>query len=542
MKVALAQINSIIGDFEYNKNKIRDFITNSQKAGADLVVFPELSVCGYPPQDFLEFDDFLEQCNQTVADIAAHCHGIACVIGAPTHNPHPEGKNLFNSAYFIDNGAVTHVAHKSLLPTYDIFDEYRYFESNKEFEVVNFKGKKIGLTICEDIWDIDDDPLYTISPLKELAKQQPDLIINISASPFSYDHAEKRKNVLRYWSQKLCLPIIYVNYSGAQTELIFDGGSMLCSPEGEIREECAYFSEELRVVQPFDSTPRNLSQEFPKSKRIYNALVFGVREYFEKNGFSKAVVGMSGGIDSALTMVIAAEALGAQNVHGLLMPSMYSSDHSIADAIQSCQNLGVSYDIISIEELYKSFEHALHPLFHNTEFGLAEENLQARIRGNLLMAYSNKFNHILLNTSNKSENAVGYGTLYGDMCGGLSVIGDVYKTEVYEICRFINQREEIIPQNSITKAPSAELRPNQKDSDSLPDYEILDKILYLYIELRKSPSQIIAAGFEKNLVLRILKMVNRVEYKRKQTAPILRVSNKAFGHGRRLPIVGKYLC
>lgn len=542
MKVALAQINAIIGDFEYNKNKALSFIGKARMAGADLVIFPELSVCGYPPQDFLEFDDFLEKCNQTVAEIAAHCPDMACVIGAPSPNPNPEGKNLFNSAYFIENGKVTHIAHKSLLPTYDIFDEYRYFESNREFQIVNFKGKKIGLSICEDIWDIDDDPLYTVSPLKELAIHHPDLIINISASPFSYDHAEKRKNVLRYWSKKLSLPIIYVNYSGAQTELIFDGGSMLCNAQGEIQEECAYFSEELRMVQPFDSTTINLTPQLSKPERIYKALVYGVQEYFEKQGFHKAVVGMSGGIDSALTMVIAARALGAENVHGILMPSMYSSDHSIADAIASCENLGVDHHIISIEELYRSFENALHPLFQNTEFGLAEENLQARIRGNLLMAYSNKFNHILLNTSNKSENAVGYGTLYGDMCGGLSVLGDVYKTEVYEVCRFINQKEEIIPQNSINKAPSAELRPNQKDSDSLPDYEILDKILNLYIEGRKSPSQIIAAGFDEALVLRVLKMVNRVEYKRKQTPPILRVSNKAFGHGRRLPIVGKYLC
>lgn len=542
MKIALAQINPIIGDFTRNKTRILENIDKAKALGADLVVFPELSVCGYPPQDFLEFADFLDQCERTVAEIAAHCRGIAAVVGAPTRNPHIEGKNLYNSALLLHEGKIEGQAHKALLPTYDIFDEYRYFEPARRFEVIVFKGHRIALTVCEDIWDIEDDLMYVLSPLGELATQHPHFGINISASPFSAVQAEKRKRVLTHWSRKMGIPHFYVNHAGAQTELIFDGGSIVADPEGRIVGELAYFAEDLQVFDALKpGLPDFKENHSDKTERIYEALLCGIRDYFGKLNFKKAVLGLSGGIDSALTAVLACDALGTENVHGILMPSQYSSDHSVADAEQLARNLGMSYDIVPIRDMFAAYETALTPLFAGREADLTEENLQARIRGALLMAYSNKFHHILLNTSNKSENAVGYGTLYGDMCGGLGVLGDVYKTEVYALSRYVNRKGERIPENSIVKPPSAELRPDQKDSDSLPEYDILDQILFGYIENRKGPRELTAAGFDPALVLRVLRMVNRAEFKRKQAAPILRVSEKAFGHGRRLPIVGKYL-
>jgi len=542
MKIALAQINPVIGDFNRNKACILENIDKAKALGAELVVFPELSVCGYPPQDFLEFADFLRQCSETVNEVAAHCQGIAAIVGTPTENPFVEGKNLFNSALLLHGGKIMGEAHKSLLPTYDIFDEYRYFEPARQFNCIEFKGVRIALTVCEDIWDIDDDLMYVHSPLTELGKQQPHLAINISASPFWYGQAEKRKRVVTYWSRRLGIPHFYVNHAGAQTELIFDGGSIVSDAQGRIAGEMAYFAEDLQVFDSENLDGSAFAQnETEKTERIYEALVCGVRDYFAKLRFGKAVLGLSGGIDSALTAVIACDALGAENVHGLLMPSQYSSDHSVADAERLAKNLGMGYDIVPVKNIYNAYEAELAPLFAGKPFDLTEENLQARVRGALLMAYSNKFSHILLNTSNKSENAVGYGTLYGDMCGGLGVLGDVYKTEVYALSRFVNAAGERIPQNSIVKPPSAELRPGQKDSDSLPDYDILDKVLYEYIENRKGPREITAMGYDESLVLRVLRMVNRSEFKRKQAAPILRVSSKAFGHGRRLPIVGKYL-
>lgn len=542
MKIALAQINPVIGDFNRNKTRILDNISKAKSMGADLVVFPELSICGYPPQDFLEFADFLRQCDETVMEIALHCNGIAAIVGSPTKNPFVEGKDLFNSALLLHEGKIIGEAHKSLLPTYDIFDEYRYFEPARQFSCVEFKRAKIALTVCEDIWDIEDDLMYVHSPLVELAREKPDFAINISASPFSFTQAEKRKRVVTYWSKKYNIPHLYVNFAGAQTELIFDGGSIVSNSSGKIVGEMAYFREDLQV---FDTETINdihfVENQTSKIERIYEALVCGVRDYFSKLRFEKAVLGLSGGIDSALTAVIACDALGAENVHGLLMPSQYSSDHSISDAETLAKNLGMSYDIVPVKNIFEAYEKQLSPIFAGKPFDLTEENLQARIRGALLMAYSNKFHHILLNTSNKSENSVGYGTLYGDMCGGLGVLGDLYKMEVYELSHFINRNGERIPQNSISKPPSAELRPDQKDSDSLPEYDILDKILFEYIENRKGPREITAMGFDEALVLRVLRLVNRAEFKRKQSAPILRISTKAFGHGRRLPIVGKYL-
>lgn len=542
MKIALAQINPIIGDFARNKTRITDNIARAKQLGADLVVFPELSVCGYPPQDFLEFADFLRQCEETVQEIAAHCTGIAAIVGSPTKNPFSEGKNLYNSALLLHEGKIIGEAHKSLLPTYDIFDEYRYFEPARQFNCVEYGGARIALTVCEDIWDIGDDPMYVYSPVDELARQKPDFAVNISASPFSFTQAEKRKLAVTHWSKKYGFPHFYVNFAGAQTELIFDGGSVVSDAFGKIAGELAYFEEDLQVFDTETLDGNSFKEHtYGKTERIYHALVCGVRDYFSKLRFGKAVLGLSGGIDSALTAVIACDALGAENVHGILMPSQYSSDHSVADAEQLAKNLGMSYHIAPIKSIYEAYEAQLNPIFAGKPFDLTEENLQARIRGALLMAYSNKFHHILLNTSNKSENAVGYGTLYGDMCGGLGVLGDLYKTEVYELSRFVNRDGERIPQNSIVKPPSAELRPGQKDSDSLPDYDVLDKILFEYIEHRKGPSEITAQGYEEALVLRVLRLVNRSEFKRKQAAPILRISEKSFGHGRRLPIVGKYL-
>lgn len=542
MKIALAQINPVIGDFNRNKARILDDIARAKSMGADLVVFPELSVCGYPPQDFLEFSDFLRQCRETVLDIAADCRGIAAIVGAPTENPFVEGKDLFNTALLLHEGEIIGEAHKSLLPTYDIFDEYRYFEPARQFSCLEYNGVKIALTVCEDIWDIGEDLMYVRSPMTELGLQNPDIAINISASPFFYGQAEKRKRVVTHWSRKLGIPHFYVNHAGAQTELIFDGGSLVSDAHGRIAGEMAYFGEDLQV---FDTENLNgggfLENATDKTERIYQALVCGVRDYFSKQRFEKAVLGLSGGIDSALTAVIACDALGPENVHGLLMPSQYSSGHSVVDAEELARNLGMRYDVVPVKNIYTAYETELGPLFEGKAFDLTEENLQARIRGALLMAYSNKFHHILLNTSNKSENAVGYGTLYGDMCGGLGVLGDVYKTEVYALSHFINRNGERIPQNSIVKPPSAELRPGQKDSDSLPDYDVLDRILFEYIENRKGPREITALGYEETLVIRVLRLVNRSEFKRKQAAPILRVSPKAFGHGRRLPIVGKYL-
>ena len=544
MKIVLAQINYHIGNFLYNVEKITEAITEAKSKKADLVIFAELAVSGYPPRDFLEFNDFVEKCNSAVNQIAKECNDIAVIIGSPTFNPAVEGKALFNSAVFINDGKIQYEYHKSLLPNYDIFDEYRYFESGKKFEIISLKGKKIAITICEDLWNIGNDPLYTINPMDELFKHKPDFIINIAASPFNYKQAEIRKSILLQNVKKYNLPLFFVNHVGAQTELLFDGGSMVINKEGEIIDELKYFEEDFKV---FDTDNLKISPEKETKKQagkielIHDALVMGVRNYFQKLGFKKAILGLSGGIDSAVTLAIAAEALGRDNVQSILMPSEFSSNHSINDAKQLADNLKSKYDIISIEKAYKSFKNTLSLQFRNLPFGLAEENLQARIRGVVLMALSNKFGYILLNTSNKSEAAVGYGTLYGDMNGGLSVLGDVYKTEVFELARYINRDSEIIPENTITKPPSAELRPDQKDSDSLPDYYILDKILYQYIELRKGPKEIIDQGFEEHTVKKTLKLVNTNEYKRFQTPPILRVSPKAFGMGRRMPIVAKYL-
>ncbi|MFZ4523546.1 MAG: NAD+ synthase [Bacteroidales bacterium] len=566
MKIALAQLNYRIGDFENNVSRITEAIERAKSKQADLVVFAELSVCGYPPRDFLEFNDFIQRCDDAVAAIARHCTGIAAIVGAPSRNPAPKGKPLYNTAYFLAGGKIAGQAHKTLLPNYDVFDEYRYFEPNRlPYPVIEYQGTRFAVTVCEDLWNIADDPLYIRNPMDELIKLNPDVILNIAASPFSYDQPGIRRNILIKNAVAYHLPVIYVNQVGGQTELIFDGGSMVVDRAGETIAMLKEFEEDFVIfefqkskstnqksvtgnTQPHGETPvhrntfksGNLPETPAQTRLIHSALIMGIRDYFGKMGFSRAILGLSGGIDSAVTLVLAAKALGSENVRAVLLPSQFSSDHSINDAVALADNLGVPYDIIPIEDAFQSIENTLKPQFAGLPFNIAEENIQARVRAIILMALSNKFSYILLNTSNKSEAAVGYGTLYGDMCGGLSVLGDVYKTQVYNLARYINQDREIIPVNSIIKPPSAELRPDQKDSDSLPDYQVLDNILYNYIELRIGSEELIALGFEGNTVHRVLKLVNTNEYKRHQTPPILRVSPKAFGTGRRMPIVGKY--
>ncbi|MCB9032446.1 MAG: NAD+ synthase [Chitinophagales bacterium] len=546
MKIALAQQNYMIGDFEGNLQKMLSAIQQAKQAKTDLIIFSELSVCGYPPRDFLEFNHFINQCHKDIEAIAkVAANDIAVIVGAPSKNPNKEGKDLYNSAYCIAEGKVQYVAHKTLLPTYDVFDEYRYFEPNKQFDCFHFKGKKIAVTICEDIWDTgEENPLYSINPVAELAKLQPDFLVNLSASPFNYKQAKKRIDVIRKNATIFNLPVFYCNCVGAQTELIFDGGSVVMSPNGKVYKELKYFEEELFICSLDEvlSNDTNHENNHNELQLIHDALICGIRDYFKKLNFKTAILGLSGGIDSALTLVLAVRALGKENVLSVLMPSQFSTNHSVDDSIQLLENLGnAPHKIIPIKEVYDSFIDKLQPHFNNKPFDVTEENMQARIRAVYLMALSNKLGCILLNTSNKSEAAVGYGTLYGDMCGGISVLGDVYKTKVFELCKFINKDQEIIPWHIINKPPSAELRPDQKDSDSLPEYSILDTILYEYIENRKGPDEIEALGFEEALVSRVLRMVNRNEFKRYQTPPILRVSTKAFGSGRRLPIVGKYL-
>lgn len=544
MKIALAQLNYHIGNFENNTKHIIENIALAKAKGADIVVFAELAICGYPPRDFLEFTDFIAQCDEAAHEIAKNCTDIACIVGLPLKNPIVAGKDLYNAAYFIENGEIKAITKKALLPTYDVFDEYRYFEPNTEFKCIDFKGKRIALTICEDLWNINDNPLYVSCPMDELIKQSPDLMINIAASPFNYRHDEDRIQVLSDNAKKYQLPLFYVNQVGAQTELIFDGGSLVFDETGEVKAEMKYFEEDLQV---FDlEEVQNVKNKYPPAERandiaqIHDALILGIRDYFKKSGFTKAVLGLSGGIDSAVVCALACRALGPENVMAVLMPSKYSSDHSVKDALDLVNNIGCKHEIIEIKEAANAFDSMLAKPFAGLAPNLTEENIQARCRGIILMAMSNKFGYILLNTSNKSECAVGYGTLYGDMCGAIGVIGDVYKMQVFQLARYMNKDSEIIPENTIVKPPSAELRPDQKDSDSLPEYEVLDKVLFEHIELQKGSKAIIAQGFDEALVNRILKMVTQAEFKRYQTPPILRVSPKAFGMGRRMPIVGKY--
>ena len=608
MKIFLAQQNYHIGNFEENARKIVEGINKAKEAGADLVMFSELCICGYPPRDFLEFNDFINQSYATIDLVKQYADTIGVLVGSPARNPLREGKELFNAVFFLHEKEIKAEVHKTLLPTYDVFDENRYFEPAFEWKVIPFKGKRLAVTICEDIWNLGDNPLYRMSPMDQLIQQQPDVMLNLSASPYNYAQDVVRKSIVEATVAKYGLPMLYCNTVGSQTEIVFDGGSLVYNSHGQLVKEMKYFEEDYELfdleklktpglplapsggggianTQPKPkhkivssstdthiSEPLSAANSLPTGEgrgggayyysatevgrdidtleylmnnknidEIYHALVLGIKDYFRKLGFTKATLGASGGIDSAVVQVLAVHALGKENVRVLLMPSEYSSSHSVSDAEALSKNLGNDYDIVPIKEIYNSFLATLKPIFKDLPFSVAEENIQSRTRGNLLMAAANKFNYILLNTSNKSELATGYGTLYGDMAGGLSVLGDLYKMQVYALAKYLNRNGEVIRGNILTKAPSAELRPNQKDSDSLPDYPILDRVLYQYIELRQGPKEIIAQGYDEKLVARILKLVNTNEYKRNQFCPIIRVSCKAFGVGRRLPIVGKYL-
>ena len=559
MRIALAQQNYHIGNFEANTQKIIAAVETARQQKVDLIVFSEQSICGYPPRDFLEFNDFINKCYQAIDAIKEHSENIGILVGGPARNPQVLGKDLFNAAFLLYNKQIVAEVHKTLLPTYDVFDEYRYFEPAFSWNVIEFKGRRLAVTICEDIWNINDNPLYRTCPMDELIKQQPDVMINLSASPFDYIHYEERKAVIKANVLKYKLPMFYCNATGSQTEIVFDGGSLIFDKQGTICKALPLFQEALEYADLLDDgsitpceehlyTPAGDFKPNPlkfDSERniefIYRGLVLGIKDYFNKMGFSKAILGSSGGIDSAVVLALACEALGNENVRAILMPSPYSTGHSVDDASRLSENLQNPYDVIRINDVYETFLKTLEPVFKDTPFGLAEENIQSRSRGNILMAIANKYHYILLNTSNKSELATGYGTLYGDMAGGIGVLGDCYKQQVYALARFINRNGQLIPDNIIDKAPSAELRPDQKDTDSLPPYDILDEILYQYIERRQGPNEIKAQGFDAPLVDRILMLVNRNEYKRNQFCPIIRISPKAFGVGRRVPIVGKYL-
>ncbi len=550
MKISVGQLNYHIGNFKRNKELICDSIARAKSDGADLVIFSELCIPGYPPLDLLDRLDFVEKCNQTVLEIARECNGIAAIVGSPTMNNSKEGKKLYNSALMLSEGKVIFTANKALLPTYDIFDEYRYFEPEKRFSIFDFKGIRIALTICEDLWDeqpfdneFEKTRLYTISPMEELSRHYPDLVINISASPFAYTKIKTKNDIFISKARKYGIPIITANQTGANTELIFDGASKIVTSKGKIFRCMPFFEESVETFNLGNIFSGNIPIQDPEPETIaliHKALITGIRDYFRKTNFTRAIIGLSGGIDSAVSLCLASEALGNKNVKALLLPSRYSSENSVSDSIELAKTLGVDFEVISIEKPFKALEELLEHAFSGLEPDVTEENIQARIRALILMAFSNKFGYILLNTSNKSEAAVGYGTLYGDMAGGLSIIGDVYKTDVIKLARFINRNSKIIPEDIIVKPPSAELRPNQLDTDSLPEYKILDSILYQYIELQRPADRIEIDDSYKNLVPKVIRMINSNEYKRYQAPPALRISSKAFGDGRKMPLAAIY--
>ncbi len=543
LKITLAQLNSTIGDFEGMFQNVSKTMSVAESSGADIVVFPELFMTGYPPLDRLEQEDFLKKVVLFLEKLKSLTSKTAIIIGSPEKNLCGRGKPLFNSAFFISDGKIIHSARKGLIPNYDVFDEYRYFEPADEFRIVEFRGNRIALTICEDLWDKSGALEYKVHPMDILLTQNPDCIINIAASPFDYLKYQTRKNILIRKAKETKLPLFYVNNIGAQSELIFDGGSMAISPQGEVCGQMKFFEEDCKTFSLKDITTNQnplKDIDIPAVEKIYQALQLGLKDYFSKSGFKKAVIGLSGGVDSALVAVLAVHALGNDNVQALFIPTAYSSEESFNDARLLASNLSMPFETVSIESSFRHVLEVLHPLFAHQKEDITEENIQSRLRGLMLMSYSNKFGNILLNTSNKSEMATGYGTLYGDMCGSLSVIGDLYKTQVYELCHYINRDIEIIPENILTKAPTAELKPGQKDSDSLPEYALLDTVLFHYLELG-SPFDSISSMPEvgEKLAKKIIELVDKNEFKRFQAPPVLRVSTKAFGMGRRFPLVGK---
>lgn len=544
MKIALVQLNYHVGNFAANTERIIDAISEAKRNQADLVVFAEMAIGGYAAKDLLRNQHFLDECERTLKEIASRCTDINCIIGGPIRNTDQEGKALLNAAILIENGVVTRTIHKRLLPDYDVFDEYRYFEPSASSQCVTVGDTKIALTICEDLWDDDMANSYVGDVIGDLALENPDLVINIAASPFSYTHFATRKSIFKRNALRANAPLIYVNQVGGHTDIIFDGRSFVMDKYGELVSELKGFAEDLQYIEFDKGEIHNASHykavAYSEIQLIHDALVFGLKDYFAKSGFSKAVLGLSGGLDSAIVATLACEALGPENVMAILLPSKYSSDHSIEDALSLVRNTGCKHEIVSIGRIVEGFDEGLSSLFTGLSPDLTEENIQARVRANVLMAASNKFGYILLNTSNKSEAAVGYGTLYGDMAGAISVIGDVYKSQAYELAKYINREKEIIPINTIVKPPSAELRPGQKDEDSLPPYDVLDSVLYQLIEKEKSGSEVVKLGFDHQLVERVSKLLNNAEFKRFQAPPILRVSDKAFGVGRAIPLVARY--
>ena len=541
MKYFLCQLDPIVGDLEGNKTKILRYIQSGKDQGADLVIFPELAICGYPPEDLLDYPYFVKECLYKIEEIAQESSDVAVIIGGIDHNNSGKGRLLYNTAFVLENGKISHRIHKTLLPTYDIFTERRYFDSNQDFGLIQIRDKKIAVSICEDIWDIHNNFNYSISPVEELAKLNPDIHINICASPFHLNKFGIRNQVIRSSSQRMNCSTIYLNQASAHTGLLFDGDSGVYNKVGDKVADLPIFEESSLLFDDALDIKTILDENYNQSLVVLEqALVFGIESYFRKMGFKKeAVLGSSGGIDSAVVQVLGSKALGAQNVLAALMPSEFSTEGSVKHAKKLSENLGNPYEIFPIKELYNAYLTTLNPVFKDTPFSIAEENIQARARGVILMALSNKTGRFLLNTSNKSEMAVGYTTLYGDMCGGLCPIGDVYKTKLYELAHFMNKDREVIPYEIIHKAPSAELRPDQKDSDSLPEYEEMDQILEHYIENRLSITEIAEKGFARETVNNIVKLVNRNDYKRWQAAPVLRVSTKDFSYGRRMPLVAK---
>lgn len=544
MRIYLAQVNPVVGDLAGNANKIIHEIESAKNQSADCILFSELVLCGYPPEDFLLMPHFVKEAERKLQEIALVTDRITAIVGTIRGNPTGKEKELFNSAAVLSNGKLVGFQDKMLLPTYDVFDERRYFEPGKEKRVWTIAGKKVGITICEDVWqhaDVLQYSDYAIDPVKELSALKPDLVVNLSASPYSTTHFKDRLQVCSQAAKTLNCPFIYCNQVGANDSLIFDGYSFCMDDQGAPVAIAKGFEEDRLVVDlPLKQQPLTLPDQ--SLSDLYKALVLGVRDYFSKLGFQKACLGLSGGIDSALVACIAVEALGRENVLAIGMPSRYTSKESHTDADELVKNLGIAYQEISIEGPFKSYLELLEPYFKDKKPDITEENLQARVRGMILMAFSNKYGYIVLNTGNKSELAVGYSTLYGDMCGGLAVINDVTKMQVYALANWINRNQEIIPKNMIRKAPSAELRHNQKDSDSLPDYQIIDTILEAYVEDHRSPVDIAAQlNYPLSLVEDIVKKIHHNEFKRRQSPPGLRVTDKAFTIGRRFPIVQKWI-
>jgi len=539
MKIGIAQINSTVGDLAGNLRLTSDAYYQLVQEGADLIVFPELTLCGYPPRDLLLKKRFGEDCLKVMEEFAGQTGPCPALIGFPQKTDKKGSEPFFNAAALCVNGTVTQIFQKRLLPTYDVFDEDRYFASGQVAVSFVHLGKEIAVTICEDIWNLDKELHYS-DPLEEICSFQPDLLINLSASPWHYLKNNQRKELLHRVVKKVNCPLLYVNAVGGNDELIFDGSSVALAADGMTIEQAPSFESYCTVIDLESGPAARKEDAETEMESIRQALTLGLRDYARKSGFKKGLIGLSGGIDSAVTATLAVEALGKENVIGISLPSAISSDHSRDDARALAQNLGIAYHTLPIQKIVDSAEQELAPLFFGMDADVTEENLQARSRGLLLMAVSNKLGALLLTTGNKSELAVGYCTLYGDMCGGLAVISDLPKTKVFALAHHLNRSGEIIPKNTIEKPPSAELRPDQKDSDSLPDYEVLDGILHGYIEEGLSIDALIGEGFKEETVRKIVSLVDRNEYKRKQAAPGLKVTPLAFGIGRRMPIVQKY--